>query len=295
MKQILIITVLFFAISCKAQKNNENEFTYENFGSEILKFEPTKKSGVSENDFKKGVFKLNQTKTAVKNNPKNFTYADYWNITMAFVNLDETNKNIEIAFKKAINLDSTSVCGIIKTFGNSKLDIKIPGTFNSFIESCDNHQISMPFDTKKYSEKNNLDLALIQKINQVNIDDQKYRNEKSKELQLKQHKLDNENQEIINSLYNKHKTYLGRTLVGEKFETVMWAVIQHSDIEMMEKYLPVISEAVKNKELDVVPFKMLIDRIYSRKEGYQIFGSQQGVKLANKKRRKEVIEKYKLE
>jgi hypothetical protein len=295
MKQILLFTVLFFAISCKAQENKENEFTYENLGSEILKFEPTKKIGVSENDFKKGVFKLNQTKAAVKNNPKNFTYADYWNITVAFVNLDETNKNIEIAFKKAINLDSTSVCGIIKAFGNSKLDIKIPETFNSFIESCDNHQISMPFDTKKYSERNNLDLALIHKINQVNIDDQKYRNEKSKELQTKQHKLDNENQEIINSLYNKHKTYLGRTLVGEKFETVMWAVIQHSNIEMMEKYLPVIQEAVKNKELDVVPFKMLIDRIYSRKEGYQIFGSQQGVKLANKKTRKEVIEKYKLE
>lgn len=63
----------------------------------------------------------------------------------------------------------------------------------------------------------------------------------------------------------------------------------------MEKYLPIVQKAVEDKELDVVPLKMLIDRIYSQKEKYQIFGSQMGVKMASETIRQGVIEKYNLE
>ncbi len=293
MKEILLNTVLFFAISCNAQEKKQTEFTYENFDNEILKYEPTKKSGVSENDFEKGVFKLNETKAAVKNNVENLTYADYWNITMAFVNLKEFNKNIEIAFKKAIELNSTDVCSIIKVYGNSQLDIRIPETFYPFINSCDNAIKTVNFDAKTYSDKYNLNLELVSLINEIQSNDIKFRFGKSDFS--KQSPLDEQNQKLIDSLLSKYNTYIGKTLVGNKFESTMWAVIQHSNIEMMEKYLPIIQNAVENKELDIVPFRMLIDRIYSRKEGYQIFGSQQGVKLASEKTRKEVIEKYKLE
>ena len=72
----------------------------------------------------------------------------------------------------------------------------------------------------------------------------------------------------------------------------MWLVIQHSNIEKMEEYLPVLIEAVKKKELKLTPLKMLIDRIYTVRFGYQIFASQMGVDLANEEVRKKVIAKY---
>jgi hypothetical protein len=103
---------------------------------------------------------------------------------------------------------------------------------------------------------------------------------------------------MIDALYKKYETYIGRSLVGKKFENVMWAVIQHSNIDMMERYLPVIKKAVTDKEIEVGPLKMLIDRFYGLKYGYQIFGSQGegfGFKLADEKTKNEIKIMYGIE
>ncbi|MEL6142817.1 MAG: hypothetical protein AAFU67_14500, partial [Bacteroidota bacterium] len=110
----------------------------------------------------------------------------------------------------------------------------------------------------------------------------------------KQQPLDKQNFASIDSLYQIHQQYIGRSLVGEKFQHVMWTVIQHSDLDGMERYLPVIAEAVKKEDLPVAPFKMLIDRIHHQRHGYQIFGSQVGVELAPDGIREMVARKYNL-
>ena len=73
----------------------------------------------------------------------------------------------------------------------------------------------------------------------------------------------------------------------------MWAVIQHSNLDMMERYLPIIQNAVKENELHLTTFKMLIDRIYTKPSMIiNFFGSQQGIKIADEKIIKEIKEKY---
>jgi hypothetical protein len=74
----------------------------------------------------------------------------------------------------------------------------------------------------------------------------------------------------------------------------MWSVIQHSNPEMMEKYLPIVNKAVENNDLDKTPLKMLIDRYYGLKYGYQIFGSQNGFgfKMADDETRNKIIKQY---
>lgn len=294
MNKILIITLLLFTISCKAQEKKQNEFTYENFDTEILKYEPVKKSGVSDKNFNKGIFRLDETKKAVKNDPKNLTYADYWNITAAFLALDESKNAINISFKKAIDSDPENVCAIIKVFGNVGLDIRIPETFYPFIKNCPKTEKSETFNTKEYSEKNKLNLKLISLINEIHLNDIKYRFDKKVDWS-KQRPLDEKNQKKIDSLYSIYKTYLGKSLVGNDFETTMWAVIQHSNLKMMEEYLPILQKAVKENELNVVPLKMLIDRVYLQKYKYQIFGSQQSANLADEKTRNQVMKKYGIE
>jgi hypothetical protein len=296
MKHKFLIVLIFLAFSCMGQKDKAIELTYENFDNEILKYEPIKKSGVSEKDHKHGIFLLDETKKVIDNNPDNLTYADYWNITMAFINFDESSNNIEIAFKKAIELDPVKVCTIIKSFGNSELDIRIPESFYAFVNNCsDNKEIEI-FDSESYSKKNSLDPKLVSLIYEINLKDIKYRFDKPVDWS-KQRPLDEQNQKLIDSLNTKYNTYIGKSLVGEKFETVMWAVIQHSNMATMEKYLPIMQRAVSEKELDAGPFKMLIDRYYGLKYGYQIFGSQSGFgfDLADEKKKKEIEIKYGIE
>lgn len=153
-------------------------------------------------------------------------------------------------------------------------------------------------DLQEYSKANNLEFSLVQEIYKININDQKYRDSGAeKKLPQDQQILDKKNQAIIDSLYNKYNTYIGRSLVGKKFESVMWAVIQHSNVEMMDRYLPIVKKAVTDKELEAAPLKMLIDRFYGLKYGYQIFGSQSGFgfKSADEKTKSDVKKKYGIE
>src|SRR5690606_22605229 len=123
-----------------------------------------------------------------------------------------------------------------------------------------------------YIIKNNLDKYLVTLINIVKTNDQKYRTDETK--QIVQKKLDSLNQMVIDSLFSKHRQYIGRTFVGEKFQNVMWQVIQHSNLNYMEKYLPVIKKAVEKQEINQGSLKYLLDRIASKKTGTQYFGSQ---------------------
>jgi len=129
----------------------------------------------------------------------------------------------------------------------------------------------------------------------VHTNDQKYRTNVYRKYIDKQTKLDSINLSIIDSLFKEYNSYIGKSLVGDNLAHVMWLVIQHSNIKKMENYLPVIEKAANQKELSRVPLAMLIDRIYSIKYGYQIFGSQHGVKLGENKIRDSLKSKYNLE
>jgi hypothetical protein len=300
MKHTILIALIFLSYSCVAQEKKSTEFTYENFGTEILNYEPVQKESVSSKDFKNGLLKLKATKTAVKNDASQLNSADFWNITMAFLNIKESKSNIEISFQKAISFKNNNICSYINVFGPSGLDETIPELFYKFYNNCkQDNVVETQTDLKAYSTKNKLNYELILLIQKIKNNDNHHRNGKDNYYEdsiklSEQQNLDSRNQNVIDSLYSIHKSYLGKALVGEKFSSVMWAVVQHSNIEMMSKYIPVVQKAVKENELDVVPFKMLIDRFYGLKYGYQVFGSQSGFgfELADDKKKKEIEIKY---
>jgi len=74
----------------------------------------------------------------------------------------------------------------------------------------------------------------------------------------------------------------------------MWAVIQHSNVEVMCKYLNVIEKAVKEDELSPDLLKLIVDRIYTEKYNFQIFGSQANIPMATQERIEQVKRKYNL-
>ena len=286
--------IIFFLITTSVAFSQETIFTFENFENEFLKYEPVQKENVSDYKFDFGKNVIEETKKSIANNGV-FKFGNYWNIAKAFSTLKENKKHIEIAFLKATKFDN--ICEYIKLWENEKnhFNRDIPETYNLQKEKCKSTLITeSKIDLKGYSSENNFDFELIKLINKVSLNDKKYRYG-DKDFETKQPELDKKNQIIIDSLYKVHKTYIGKSLVGDEFKTTMWAVIQHSNPEMMEKYLPIIQKAVKDNEIHLATLKMLIDRVYWLKYDYQIFGSQQNVKLANEKRISEVMAKYEIE
>ncbi|WP_183575785.1 hypothetical protein HDF18_17875 [Mucilaginibacter sp. X5P1] len=299
MKKLITITLLVLLVTTASYSQGDKAnhiFNYQTFDVDIFNFVPIKREGVTDQKFNYALRILDDTKSVTNNDPKKLTVTDFWNITSAFVTLKEPAKNIEIAFKKAIALDAESVCSYIRMAGATNLEKAIPETFLPFYANCLEHSSSKndKLDVKQYAIDNKLDITLVTLINSIDLDDQKFRLVTPFD-QVKQRPFDIKNEQRIDSLYAVYKTYIGKTLVGKDYESVMWSVIQHSDIRMMEKYLPEISKAVEQKELSAEPLKMLIDRIYTVKYHYQIFGSQLGVPVADEKTKSDVIKNYKIE
>ncbi len=295
-KTLLIVLLPLSATFCNAQ-TDRNFFTAKNFDTEFLSYQPLQKAGVSDKDFKWALFVLSETKKELKNNIENYNVADYWNILSAFNVLQEDKEIIEMIFVKMANSDGA--CEYITSLKDKvSFDDEIPDLYNQYYDSCSGEQENEEeFDIDKYVSSNNLSNSLVLLIRDIDLKDQKHRGTTKETFRTKQPKLDQQNQILIDSLYRAHNKYIGRSLVGEKYEFVMWSVIQHSNPEMMERYLPVVHSAVRTGNLDVTPFKMLLDRLYGLKYGYQIFGSQIGFgfEMADEKTRSDIINKYGIE
>jgi hypothetical protein len=68
--------------------------------------------------------------------------------------------------------------------------------------------------------------------------------------------------------------WLGSSLVGASGATTLFLVIQHSDLDVQIKYLPMLRAAVKKGEADPSNLAMLEDRVAMRQAKPQIYGSQ---------------------
>lgn len=142
----------------------------------------------------------------------------------------------------------------------------------------------------QYAREQGLSLDLVLLLDRISVADQSFRSPTYDAE--RQTPIDRDNERLIDSLYRQHETYLGRSLVGQRYQTAMWLVIQHSRPETMERYLPVIAAAVQNGELPETPLRMLIDRTTTIRTGKQVFGSQVGVDLLPETDRLKIMRQY---
>jgi len=301
MKKMIATVLLGLGLTCHAQQL-PSRFTMEGFEIQVLAFEPKKNKEVSDKDYAYGKMILKETKEAARNKPENFNLADYFNVLSALASLKEPKETLDIAFRKFAAAEGS--CEYILSFestvkNNRKYDA-IREAYDQQLTRCKADTArEKEFDVSRYATSNLLESSLVKRIYNVHLKDQRYRStDGTKKMSDMQHLLDKENQVTVDSLYRVYAAYVGKNRVGEKFESVMWAVIQHSNVQMMERYLPVVQKAVLDKQLEVAPLKMLIDRFYGLKYGYQIFGSQGdgfGFKTADEKTIKEVKSKYGIE
>lgn len=283
-----LLFLLFLMINCEAYLQNENKLE-----NKIINLIILKNPMVTDINFNKGKYIYQQTIEELKKNSYKFSYIDYWNFTLALTYLDENREVVEYCFKKAYDMNSENVCVILNRVYYSQDEISVllqnkllilPATLNI----CNKKKINKINDEENIIVKDNITKLIVE----IQKNDQRYRGEDFNSNIEKQNLLDRINQFKIDSLFNEHKEYIGKSHVGIKNDHVMWSVIQHSNIEMMTRYLPVVHQAVIEGELPLVPLQMLIDRIYTIETGKQIFGSQGGVEISAESIVNEVKEKY---
>jgi hypothetical protein len=132
----------------------------------------------------------------------------------------------------------------------------------------------------------NLDKPLVVILDTIYQEDQKYRQQINgieekygwESDEMKAHwKIINEKDSINLTKVKKildERGWLGPDVIGNQGNSTLFLVIQHSDLETQEKYLPMMREAVKKGNASASSLALLEDRVALRKGEKQIYGSQ---------------------
>lgn len=119
-------------------------------------------------------------------------------------------------------------------------------------------------------------------LKDLNIDKEEFE-KKNWQLVAEHDSLNMQKIENIISQYG----YPGKTLVGEPTNQAAWYVIQHST--KIGKYLPLIKEAGKKKEIPFTWVAMMEDRYLMNENKEQIYGTQGKGEMTKDKDGKEVF------
>lgn len=286
MKNLFFIGLVISLTACKSQ--NQEEFVVE------LDYYPEQREGVSDEDYRKWTRSLERTYEQIKSDSGNIVYADHLNLATAYVNLKDPKSKVFNHWRLAQEEDIESTAELFPMIYGSPEVLEgylTEAEYDSLLEKFAlvvANKKEIKIDPKRYALENNLDVELVKLMSYLKEKDQEFRMSDMDRQQL----IDQRSIQIIDSLYSVYGKYIGNSLVGDEFQSTMFLVVQHSDLDHQEKYLPVIHEAVHDNELHPTPLKMLIDRVYKKKYGYQIFGSQAGGELADDATIEQVKQEY---
>lgn len=86
-------------------------------------------------------------------------------------------------------------------------------------------------------------------------------------------KIDEENKKKVVAILEEHG-WPGKSMVGPQANSAVFLVIQHSDKETMEKYLPMLRQAVAKGEAAKSQLALMEDRVRMNNGQPQLYGSQ---------------------
>jgi len=193
----------------------------------------------------------------------------YWNRFITYFKMIPNDANdILYPFFDGIEFDKDAFCFDYRTI----LRDKTRETVNSgqrlkhFINQIKLMDTVCDCVFKSYNPK------LLKILDELEHNDQNLRN-KFEKLPNAQKKIDSANLVIVLDLYERYG-YLNRKLVGIEYEAHMFYIIQHSNLETMERFLPIIHKEIELGRLSPGVYPLLHDRINMIKGLPQEFGTQ---------------------
>lgn len=96
---------------------------------------------------------------------------------------------------------------------------------------------------------------------------------KWKQAVERQDALDSRNRQRLDEIVKQYG-WPKKSVFGEEASGVAFSVVQHAELDYQKKYLPLIKEAVTQKEARQADLAILEDRILTREGKKQIYGTQ---------------------
>ena len=276
MKKIIAIVLLLVFASCKNQKEEI-----------IVEKEPTSEERAKYTELKNEAWKLYESKEFLASAKK---YSE------AFVVLGNKGNttdryNAACSWALANEIDSSFVQliriaekGNYRNFGHISTD-KDLSILHS--DSRWNKILDLVKINKEKSEAN-LERPLVAILDTILQEDQDLRNQIS-DVEKKYGRDSDEMQAHWQTINLKdsinlikiqrildERGWLGQDVIGAQGNMTLFLVIQHSPIEIQEKYLPMMREAVKKNNAQPSSLALLEDRVALRTGKRQIYGSQIG-------------------
>lgn len=140
--------------------------------------------------------------------------------------------------------------------------------------------------TNKDEAEKDLDKPLVAILDNIYQEDQTYR----RQINGIEKEFGRDSDEMINhwALINEKDSinlikiqnilddegWLGTNVIGNQGNSTLFLVIQHAPLEVQEKYLPMMRDAVTKGNANSSSLALLEDRVALRKGGKQIYGSQ---------------------
>ena len=119
----------------------------------------------------------------------------------------------------------------------------------------------------------NTDQALTWLRQRMRLEPKWYMRDFNRDKDLEPLRKDKRWQELVVGSILDSKGFVGKSVVGEAC-SAFWVVIQHSPLELQQKYLPIFQKAVKNGDLQPSSVAMMEDRINMFQGKPQKYGSQ---------------------
>lgn len=149
-------------------------------------------------------------------------------------------------------------------------------------------------EKKSVSNKMTNDV-LVKMLQEIDYEDQRYRRETEKLLNKgskdtlaftllgrKTRVADSMNQVKVSNLLDS-MGWPDRKAIGEEGSKTIWAVLQHADLNVQEKYFPMVKKAVADLKVESRDAAYLEDRILTGKGLKQKYGTQLSVTIGSNK------------
>ncbi|WP_299890213.1 DUF6624 domain-containing protein [uncultured Lacinutrix sp.] len=273
MRKILVLSLLLIFASCKNEKK------------EIVIKEPTAEQKAKYAELKNEAWNLYEKKDFLKSAQK---YSEAFRATEGKSNTTD-RYNAACSWALAKEIDSSFVQlyriankGAYSNYGHITTDVDLS---NLHSDKRWNKLLDVVKLNKEKAEAN-FDKPLVAILDTIYQDDQGLRRE-IKDVEEKYGRDSDEMKAHWKTIAEKdsinlikiqkildERGWLGQDKIGGRGNSTLFLVIQHSPLEVQEKYLPMMREAVKKNNARASSLALLEDRIAMRKGEKQIYGSQ---------------------
>ncbi|MDQ7918072.1 hypothetical protein RBU60_10830 [Mesonia sp. MT50] len=284
MKKTILLLALAIAISaCKNQQKETNENTTE----KRVEKEPSPEEMAMYNGLKSEAWNFYDEKEYLKSARK---YNEAFKVLGEKSNsTDRYNAACSWALANKVDSSFVQLLNVANEGNYINYDhITTDSDLNNLHDDQRWDEVLTQVKANKEKAEANLDKPLVATLDTIFKDDQGLRRQISEveaeygrdSKEMKAHWATITEKDSINLIKIQEildeRGWLGTDVIGRRGNSTLFLVIQHADLEVQEKYLPMMREAVEKGNAQASSLALLEDRVALRKGEKQIYGSQIG-------------------